>query len=237
MDLTVKEQTFKKEMLKNGITVSITDYEQLINIIRTKVIVDLTNSIKDNSLKGEIAKIFGYTTPSLKCLLEPTEITWVNDSYFLNLFNSGYFSSLISETNKKISDSTKINAEKIHLLKIIEENLKRTSPFPYYNSFGIFLHFIKNQTSFFSLIGKKVQNIHETYFSTSSPSYVKASSLTEEENNLSDEEKEAIRQELIIVIESFKAAINNRNNRHYSKNGWHPSIKDSLELFNTSQLI
>lgn len=227
MDLNNSEQTLKKNLLMLGLNVGISNYDQMITYIKNKVVIDLINSIKNDKIEESLTKIFGKygLKPSISCLIDSTEIDVVSDSYIFCLIESGYLREFIREEQQRISKATEINAFKLILLKKIKSEIDPIV-------FGIFLHFIKNETSYFSLISKVRTNIGDTSFLTSSSSYVKAESVPEENIAIGRDEKATLISDLIIVQQMFHTKIHLGYSRNsYSLEYWSGQVKNNMAAF------
>lgn len=232
MDLTIKENTFKKNLLAMGYNVSIVSYQNMISFIQSHVQGELLLTLKNGGdFQQHLNKIFGYiyhdlNSPSIAILYDNKWISFIQDSYLKHLIDHNYLNAFIisKDSNERVSKATLINAYKLEKLKEIKKELK-------HEVFGLFLHYIKNKTTFFSLIKKLKINIFETTFDYSSPSFVKANSI--EFNDLDDSTKYEIDVELLTLLKEFRDLTNSitREYNAFSRYGYR--FSDDFEILDT----
>lgn len=232
MNLTYSEQTLKKSLLSHNIDINFSDYDGFICALRNDIQANLIGSVLSNNVVEFLDSVFYMDErPSLDVFHNSTLIQNVRDVYIINIINSGEFSIFYSIKEIVYSEDDYKNAYKLLKIKKVEEFIldKINSYLQNKYIYSHFLYFIQSRTIFFKFI--EGASRYTTVFRKNSKTFLKISSLPEENILLSIEEKNEIDFEFDEILTNFKFYINSLNNDAIRIGCY--DIKDSSILINS----
>ena len=118
--LDTEKQTFNENLIKMGYNYKIVQYENLIDSIRKRIVLEIKESLKSSKLKITIKKIFKKDI-SLLILEDITLITKINITYLKELIEQGELNLYLKEEYKDYCEDTQKEAylvKKINRIKL-----------------------------------------------------------------------------------------------------------------------
>lgn len=231
MNLNVSDKTFIKNLSSevNIQNISFIDFKEFISVLRDMAKKDIIAALNESDF-DKVCDIVnssrGYL-PSLTILVPGLEHTFeeISTSYISNAMKKPALKQFYEVRVAKVTEATKINAQKLKFLREIESKVNTLI----FNKgvFALFLRFIKKETNYFTMISDLRQNLFNTYFTTSSASFVKADQYLREHSTvqLDKDILENCKKELIEIMNEFNKAIFARN---YKKYNYNPYSKENF---------
>ena len=110
INLSIKKDRFRKELLDYGFNLDIINYSGLIDAIQDKIREDVFDFSKLDNYKDSIEFMFKNRIPSILAINELENFKYITEEYFKKIISSGIVDSCVEYIDEDFSDKLMENA-------------------------------------------------------------------------------------------------------------------------------